>query len=351
LIEKGLITSVGTHIKELLGEPKLCIVTDDTVDALYAKNVEESLALQGLSFTKFVIPHGEASKNANNLIALLEFLASNRMTRSDALIALGGGVVGDLAGFAAGVYLRGVKFIQIPTTLLAAVDSSVGGKTAIDLEAGKNLAGVFHQPSLVLCDPDTLNTLSSEIFADGCAEVIKYGIINDRELFDILKGDIKANIELIIERCVTNKARIVELDEFDLGMRQLLNLGHTIGHAIESKEGLSGMLHGECVGIGMLPFCSQNVRTRVEALLKKMSVKTVYDGDRYALTSYIRYDKKRAYDRISVVVCNEIGSYEIKQMNLEEVITRCMLAANLVINGKSNKLTVESNCFDRNQVC
>ena len=194
LIEKGLLSYIGYHIKNTLGTPKLCIVTDDTVDELYSKAVETSLLSCGLSFVKFVIPHGEASKNATNLISLLEFLANNRITRGDAIIALGGGVVGDLAGFAAGIYLRGIKFIQIPTTLLAAVDSSVGGKTAIDLDAGKNLAGVFHQPSLVLCDPNTLNTLSDEIFSDGCAEVIKYGIINDRELLELLKSDIKENI-------------------------------------------------------------------------------------------------------------------------------------------------------------
>ena len=179
LIEKELLTEAGTHIKELIGDVRLCIVTDDTVDALYSESLEDSLIRESLSFIKFVIPHGEGSKNAGNLIALLEFLANNRITRSDMIIALGGGVVGDLAGFTAGIYLRGISFIQIPTTLLAAVDSSVGGKTAIDLEAGKNLAGVFHQPSLVLCDPNTLNTLSAEIFADGCAEVIKSGILYD----------------------------------------------------------------------------------------------------------------------------------------------------------------------------
>lgn len=333
LIEKGLITSVGTHIKELLGEPKLCIVTDDTVDALYAKSVEESLALQGLSFIKFVIPHGEASKNANNLIALLEFLASNRMTRSDALIALGGGVVGDLAGFAAGVYLRGVKFIQIPTTLLAAVDSSVGGKTAIDLEAGKNLAGVFHQPSLVLCDPDTLNTLSSEIFADGCAEVIKYGIINDRELFDILKGDIKANIELIIERCVTNKARIVELDEFDLGMRQLLNLGHTIGHAIELCSELS-ISHGSAVAIGTviatkiavhLNICSQSELDEIIALIKSADLPTECPYTASELASVATADKKRSGDSINLILPYGIANckpYKVNVSALEELISK-----------------------------
>ena len=333
LIKKGLLCEVGKQVKKLLGETRVCIVTDDTVDALYSKTVEESLAAQEISFIKFVIPHGEASKSASNLIALLEFLASNRLTRSDALIALGGGVVGDLAGFAAGVYLRGIKFIQIPTTLLAMVDSSVGGKTAIDLEAGKNLAGVFHQPSLVLCDPDTLNTLSDEIFADGCAEVIKYGIINDKEFFELLKHGIKNNIETVIERCVQNKAQIVELDEFDLGNRQLLNLGHTIGHAIELCSNLT-ISHGSAVAIGTviatkiaiyLGLCPESDLNEIINLLKDAKLPTECTYTASELASVASADKKRTGDRINLVLPYGIGNcklYKVSVCDLEALISK-----------------------------
>ena len=327
LIEKELLRDAGKQIKALIGKARACIVTDDTVDALYSKTVEESLAAQEISFIKFIIPHGEASKNASNLIALLEFLATNRLTRSDVLIALGGGVVGDLAGFAAGVYLRGVKFIQIPTTLLAMVDSSVGGKTAIDLEAGKNLAGVFHQPSLVLCDPDTLNTLSDEIFADGCAEVIKYGIINDKEFFDLLKLGIKSNIEAVIERCVQNKASIVELDEFDHGTRQLLNLGHTIGHAIELCSNLT-ISHGSAVAIGTviatkiaiyLGLCPESDLDEIVDLLKSAKLPTECTYTASELASVASADKKRAGDRINLVLPFGIGNCQLYRVSVDEL--------------------------------
>ena len=319
LIEKEILWNAGKYIKRLLGDKKLCIVTDDTVDALYSKPLEDSLKSQKLSFIKFVIPHGEASKNASNLISLLEFMATNRMTRSDALIALGGGVVGDLTGFAAGVYLRGVKFIQIPTTLLAMVDSSVGGKTAIDLEAGKNLAGVFHQPSLVLCDPETLDTLSDEIFADGCAEVIKYGIINDKDFFNLLKSGIKNNITEVIERCVKHKAEIVELDEFDLGARQLLNHGHTIGHAIESDNNLGDLLHGECVALGMLPMSAPEVRGRLVKVLEKYNLPTEIKADADKLVEFITHDKKASGDEVTVVYCDKIGTFDMKKVKVSEM--------------------------------
>ena len=333
LIEKEILWSAGKYIKRLLGDKKLCIVTDDTVDALYSKPLEDSLKSQNLSFIKFVIPHGEASKSASNLISLLEFLATNRITRSDALIALGGGVVGDLTGFAAGVYLRGIKFIQIPTTLLAMVDSSVGGKTAIDLQAGKNLAGVFHQPALVLCDPDTLDTLSNEIFADGCAEVIKYGIINDKDFFNLLKLGIRNNIEDVIKQCVTNKAKIVELDEFDNGTRQLLNLGHTIGHAIELCSELR-VSHGSAVAIGTviatkiavnLNLCPKQDLNEIIDLLHSVGLPTECPYTASALYSVASADKKRSGDSISLILPYGIGNckiYKADICNLEALIEK-----------------------------
>lgn len=333
LIEKGLLKNAGKYIKECFGEVKLCIVTDDTVDALYASAVEAALTSEQLPFIKFVIPHGEASKNAENLVSLLELMAENRLTRADAIIALGGGVVGDLAGFAAGIYLRGIRFVQIPTTLLAMVDSSVGGKTAIDLKAGKNLAGVFHQPSLVLCDPNALNTLPSDVFSDGCAEVIKYGIINDRELFDTLKLGIRENIEEIIERCVSNKAHIVELDEFDNGTRQLLNLGHTVGHAIELCSSFT-VSHGSAVAIGTviatkiaysLNLCTKAELDETVALISAQGLPTRSPYSASQLAKAATADKKRSGDTISFVIPYGIGNCElmkIKVSDLEEFIMK-----------------------------
>lgn len=333
LIENGILTLAGKHIKETLGGAKACILTDDTVDALYSKTLEESLSAEGIEFIKFVIPHGESSKSATSLISLLEFLAENRITRSDILIALGGGVVGDLCGFAAGVYLRGIRFVQIPTTLLAAVDSSVGGKTAINLEAGKNLAGVFHQPSLVLCDPKTLDTLPKEIFSDGCAEVIKYGIINDKEFFDFLKSGIKENIEEVIARCAENKANIVELDEFDLGVRQLLNLGHTIGHAIEIRSELS-ISHGSAVAIGTviatkiavsLGICPPCDLEEIIALLKKEGLPTSSTYTPAELASIASADKKRSGEMINLILPYGIGNckpYSVTVSELENIFAK-----------------------------
>lgn len=334
LIGKGLLYEAGMRIKDLLGRLKVCIVTDGTVDKLYSSRLETSLRNADISFTKFVIKSGEASKNAENLISLLEHLAENRLTRSDAIIALGGGVVGDLAGFAAGIYLRGIKFIQIPTTLLASVDSSVGGKTAIDLRAGKNLAGVFHQPSLVICDTDTLNTLSPEVFSDGCAEVIKYAVINDAEFFDYLeKNEIKENIDYVIERCVINKAKIVESDEFDNGIRQLLNLGHTIGHAIELCSDLS-ITHGCAVAIGTviatkiaisLKFCPESELPRIISLFKKAKLPVATHFTAKELSDVATADKKREGDTISLILPYEIGDcrrVKIKISELEETIKK-----------------------------
>ena len=327
LIDGGILQEAGKHIKEKLGGVRLCIITDDTVNELYAGTLEKSLDKENLRYIKFVIPHGESSKSAENLIAILEFLAENRITRSDAIVALGGGVVGDISGFCAGVYLRGIKFVQIPTTLLSAVDSSVGGKTAINLKAGKNLAGVFHQPSLVICDPKTLDTLPCETFCDGCAEVIKYGIINDAELFEILKDGIRNNLEEIIARCVKNKADIVEKDEFDLGVRQLLNLGHTTGHAVEicSKFDIS---HGQAVAIGMciatkiavsMNLCPASDLDEVIALIKKEGLPTNSPFSATELASVASTDKKREGAKINFILPYGIGNCKALKIEAKEL--------------------------------
>ena len=328
VIGKGLLLAAGSLCREALGAAcHVCVVTDDTVASLYLDTVTSSLEGAGFSVERFVFPHGEASKSTETLVALWEFLAEHRLTRSDALVALGGGVVGDLCGFAAATYLRGIRFVQIPTTLLAAVDSSVGGKTGVDLRAGKNLAGAFHQPSLVLCDVATLDTLSPEIFADGCAEVVKYGVIRDRALFDALFGDLRSNIEEIIARCVSHKAEIVESDEFDRGMRQLLNLGHTVGHAIEACSELR-ISHGSAVAMGMvivtraavsLGLCPEGDLTALISLLKALGLPTECPYSAEELTAVALADKKRAGDKLTLVLPFGIGDSRLYPIPVDEL--------------------------------
>lgn len=247
LIGQGLLPTLGAEAKKLGKAQKVCVISETTVYPLYGAVAEESLKSAGFSVVSYVFPAGEESKNGLIFLDLLNFLAENQLTRSDLIVALGGGVVGDLAGFAAASYLRGIRFIQVPTTLLAAVDSSVGGKTAIDLPAGKNLAGAFCQPSLVLCDTDTLNSLPLDIFRDGCAEVIKYGVLYDPKLFAHLeeKG-LSFDREAVITRCVELKRDVVMEDEFDTGARMKLNLGHTVGHGVEAKSHFA-ISHGKAV--------------------------------------------------------------------------------------------------------
>ena len=305
----------------------MCILSDDNVAPLYMKKVKDSLEAQGFDTVEYVIPHGEASKNTANLVSVVEFMAEQRLTRRDALVALGGGVVGDLGGFAASVYLRGIRFVQIPTTLLAAVDSSVGGKTAVDLAVGKNLMGAFCQPSLVICDYETLDTLSAEIFADGCAEVIKYGVINDRPFFDRLKAGIKPQIEEVIATCVQNKANIVESDEFDKGQRQLLNLGHTVGHAIEACSDF-GISHGSAVAIGMvmamrgavkIGYCQKADLDELIELLRVEGLPTECPYGAEELFIVATADKKREGDEISLVLPYGIGDSRLVKIPVSEL--------------------------------
>ena len=327
IIGKGLLAEAGKLCLETLGKHSVAIVSDDTVDALYGAALEKSLAEAGYSPIKFVIPHGEASKSMENLGALLGFLADSHITRSDFFIALGGGVVGDLTGFAAAVYLRGIKFVQIPTTLLAAVDSSVGGKTAVNIPEGKNLVGSFHQPSLVICDYETLETLSADIFADGCAEVIKYGVINDLPLFDKLKNPIKPQIEDIIANCVSNKRDIVNLDERDNGVRRLLNLGHTVGHAVEICSHFE-ISHGSAVAIGMaivarasakLGICSAEVPDEIEKMLSEYSLPTKCGYTADELSAVAAGDKKRMGGTISFILPRAIGDSYVHDMRIEDI--------------------------------
>lgn len=316
IIGDGLLDKAGELCLAALGKAcRVCILSDDRVAPLYMDRAVASLTASGFDTLQYVIPNGEASKNTENLVGLVEFMARNRLTRTDVLVALGGGVVGDLGGFAAAVYLRGIRFIQIPTTLLAAVDSSVGGKTAVDLAAGKNLMGAFHQPSLVICDYTTLDTLKPEIFSDGCAEVIKYGVIGDRRFFDKLKGGIKGQIEDVIATCVQSKADIVREDEFDHGKRQLLNLGHTVGHAIELCSDLK-ISHGSAVSIGMvivmraacrMGLCNARELDELIQLLASEGLPTDCPYSAKELAAVASADKKRAGESINLVVPYSIG--------------------------------------------
>jgi len=329
LIERGLIAQAGEILKATLGRIcKAAILTDDTVEALYGAQVEYALSQSGFEVCRFAMPHGEENKNLTVWATMLDFLAENQLTRSDVIIALGGGVVGDMAGFAAASFLRGIRFMQIPTTLLAMVDSSVGGKTGLNLTAGKNLAGAFYQPCVVLCDPDALWTLKPEQLADGVAEVIKYGVLGNEPLFELLKdGHWHDQMLSVIETCVAAKARLVEEDERDTGSRQLLNLGHTLGHAIE-KCSHFGISHGHAVAIGMvyaarlayrLGMCDETVIERIIESLKANHLPTEAPYTPQELCSVALSDKKRAGGHINFVLPRSIGECELKKLTVEEM--------------------------------
>lgn len=255
IIESGVLSDVAPHIEAVKKPCSVVIVSDDQVAPLYLAPVKASLIKAGYQVHEYIFPHGEAQKNAHQLLDLVEFLAEKALTRRDLLVALGGGVVGDMTGFAAATFLRGIDYIQLPTSLLAAVDSSVGGKTAVNLKAGKNLWGAFKQPLLVLCDPQALTTLPAKEFNNGCGEVIKYGMLGYPELLDMLEKEplTVTNHEYasrIISFCVKAKAAIVSEDELEKGLRQLLNFGHTFGHGIEMASRFT-IHHGHAVAIGM----------------------------------------------------------------------------------------------------
>lgn len=328
LIGSGLLQKAGEAVKKVISPCKAAIVTDSTVVHLYEETVRKSLEEAGFSVCTFVFPAGEASKNIHTLSHLLEFLAKEEMTRTDMIVALGGGVTGDLAGFGAAVYLRGIPFVQIPTTFLAAIDSSVGGKTAVDLEAGKNLAGAFYQPKLVLCDTDVLQTLPEVVFADGIAEALKYGVLGDAALFEkIAGGDFRQDLEEIIETCVSMKRDVVEEDEFDTGKRQLLNLGHTFGHAIEQKSHFQ-MTHGHAVAIGMhliakvaeaKGIAEKGTAAAIAKALEQNQLPKETTFSPAEVAEGTLRDKKRRGGTISFVFPKKIGACEIVKIPVEEV--------------------------------
>ena len=327
-IGRGLLDDCGRQIAERVRCASAAVVADDTVYALYGERVCASLEAAGVRTVCYVFPHGEKSKNLLEYAKILNFLAENRVTRADALIALGGGVTGDLGGFAAATYLRGIPFVQLPTTLLAAVDSSVGGKTAVDLPAGKNLAGAFYQPELVLCDLDTLDSLPHEIFLDGCAEVIKYAVLGSRELFALL-ADIPSGkgLEEVTARCVEMKRDFVQSDELDRGARQMLNLGHTFGHAVEASSRFT-LSHGKSVAIGMAMIlraacsrglCSAETRDAVIALLQRYGLPTECPYPADMLLGALSADKKIFGTRLNLVVPTDIGACRLLPVGVDEL--------------------------------
>lgn len=328
LVGRDILKDAGSLVKQVKKPCKAVIVSDDIVAPLYMSIVKSSLTLQGFECDEFVIANGEISKSLEIAGDIYDFLAQKKLSRSDLLVALGGGVVGDLCGFVAATYLRGVEFVQIPTTFLAQIDSSVGGKTAVNIESGKNLVGAFWQPILVICDIDTLKTLSPDRFLDGVGEAIKYGAIVDKSLFELIEqGALKQNLAQVVRRCIEIKRDIVEKDEFDLGLRQLLNFGHTIGHAIE-KCSRFGISHGKAVGIGMNMITNMSRKAgitpkgcanRIETLLQKYDMPTDCEYPPNKLLDVIKNDKKVAHGGINLIVLEQIGKATIHNVSLEKL--------------------------------
>lgn len=328
-IEKGLLSSCGEYIKNVTEAKKVCVISDTNVFPIYGDKVCQSIEEQGFEVLTYVFEAGEASKTTSTVISMVEFLAQNELTRGDIVVALGGGVCGDMAGFAAAIYLRGIDFVQIPTSLLAQVDSSVGGKTAVDLPQGKNLCGSFHQPVLVIIDPDTLDTLTPHFFSDGMAEAIKTGCIKSAPLFDrIEKEDAKDFIEDMIFDCVSIKAGVVERDEKEHGERALLNFGHTAGHSIEKLHNFSTISHGEAVGIGMVMITAAGeangitaagTSDRIAAVLKKYGLLTKDENSLSDIIENMNADKKRTSDSINFTLLHSIGDSFNQKIKYEEI--------------------------------
>lgn len=334
LIQSGLLPGSGGYIRSLLPRcRKAALVTDTNVAPLYGQTVVDSLTQAGFQVETFVVPAGEASKNAQQLSQLWGGFARFGLTRTDCVVALGGGVVGDLAGFAAATILRGVALIQIPTTLLSQVDSSVGGKVAIDLPEGKNLAGAFYQPRLVLMDPNTLNTLPDETFADGMAEVIKYGCIADDAFLEFLsqnlsRASIMAHIGQVLYTCCHIKAEVVAEDELDTGRRMILNFGHTLGHAYELAGHYSTYTHGQAVAAGMvraaelgisLGLTPAHLSGSIARLVSAFGLPTAIPCSPQEYEAAIGLDKKGAGSSISLILLDRPGhavAYPIPKQQL-----------------------------------
>ena len=306
----------------------IVIVSDDNVFPLYGEKLKKSLHEAGFKTLEFVFPHGEKSKSLTVYGELQEFMCDSHVRRSDIIVALGGGVTGDLAGFAAATYQRGIQFVQIPTSLLAAVDSSVGGKTAVDLTNGKNQVGAFYQPILVICDTDTLSTLPDEEYACGCGEIIKYAMLESEEFFDeLLEKPVREQYEHVISTCVKMKKNYVENDEFDRGLRMKLNLGHTFGHAVEACSGYT-ILHGQAVAMGMaavtkaaceMGLCSRETLVRLLEIMDVYRLPSKIDFAVDDMYETILVDKKNSGSTTSLIVPVSIGNCKIMKIPTEKL--------------------------------
>ena len=310
VLERGAINDVSKYLDV---NRKCLIVTDSGVPQEYSELVASACK----DAIVFSFPMGEASKNIETYSEILKKLVENNFTRSDCVIAVGGGVVGDMAGFAAATFMRGIDFYNIPTTVLSQVDSSIGGKTAIDFCGIKNIVGAFYPPKAVIIDPETLKTLSARQISNGLAEALKMSLTSDAELFEIFEnGDPIADIDRVIEKSLYIKKSVVEQDEKESGLRKILNFGHTLGHAYECLS--DNYVHGECVALGMLPMCSEAVRLRLVPVLEKLSLPTRFSVDMERVISFCGHDKKMSGDRITVVLVNAVGTYELKNLEFQE---------------------------------
>ena len=328
-IEKGLLKDCGKYVRVVSKAKKIAIITETNVAPLYLDTVKNCIENEGFEVVNYIFPAGESSKTTETIVNIVEFLAENGLTREDMVVALGGGVCGDMAGFAAAIYLRGIKFVQIPTTLLSQVDSSVGGKTGVDLPQGKNLCGAFHQPALVLIDPDVLETLSPHFFSDGMGEVIKYGCIKSKVLFERIETEnVKDFIEDLIYDCVNIKRGVVERDEKEAGERALLNFGHTAGHAIEKLHNFTDISHGEAVGVGMVMISEagervglteQGTADRIRKVLEKYNMKTEVENSVTDIIGAMYHDKKRTGSGIKFIMLHSLGDSFINPVENDKV--------------------------------
>ena len=314
IVERGVLSKAN---KQLNLNRRVLVVTDSGVPEEYAKSLA-SQCKEGIIYT---VPMGEASKSLDIFGKVLGTMLDNGFSRKDCVVAVGGGVVGDLAGFAASAYMRGIDFYNIPTTLLSQIDSSIGGKTAINFGGVKNIVGAFYQPKKVLIDPDLLATLPERQISNGLAEAIKMALTSDKELFNIFENkDIDENIDEIIIRSLNIKKSVVEQDEKESGLRKILNFGHTIGHGIESSEEMSELYHGECVALGMIPMCSNTIRPRLIKVLKKCGLYRTLKYDWDKITEAAFHDKKADGDTVTITTVSEIGSFEMKKIGCLDVI-------------------------------
>ena len=313
-VQRGILKSAGEHLNL---NRRVLVVTDSGVPAAYAK----ALAQQCREPVICTVEAGEGSKSMETFSRLLETMLSHGFSRKDCVVAVGGGVVGDLSGFAASAYMRGIDFYNIPTTLLSQIDSSIGGKTAINFGGVKNIVGAFYQPKKVLIDPALLNTLPKRQISNGLAEAVKMALTSDGVLFELFeKEDVESHIDEIIIRSLNIKKSVVEQDEKEAGLRKILNFGHTIGHGIESSGDMSQLYHGECVALGLIPMCAEAIRPRVIEVLKKCGLYNLvaFDWDRIAEAAF--HDKKADGDSVTVTVVPQIGSFELKKMTFNDVI-------------------------------